>query len=106
MFQVLGRDRAAITDLVATVLGSLEQARGEPGPLLQTLTTYSDSGCANTVSARRLGLSVRAVAYRMARIRTLTGYDPALPDQRYTLQTATLGARLLNWPTLPLRPAE
>jgi sugar diacid utilization regulator len=106
VFQVLGRDRAAITDLVATVLGGLEQARGGPGPLLQTLTTYFDSGCANTVTARRLGLSVRAVAYRIARIRTLTGYDPAIPDQRYTLQTATLGARLLNWPTLSLQPAE
>jgi sugar diacid utilization regulator len=106
VFQVLGRDRAAITDLVATVLGGLEQARGGPGPLLRTLTTYFESGCANTVTARRLGLSVRAVTYRIARVRSLTGYDPTIPDQRYTLQTATLGARLLNWPTLPLQPSD
>ncbi|WP_180687407.1 PucR family transcriptional regulator [Streptomyces gossypiisoli] len=106
VFQVLGRDRAAITDLVATVLGGLERARGGPGPLLHTLTAYFDSGCTNTVTARRLGLSVRTVAYRMARVRTLTGYDPANPDQRYTLQTATLGARLLNWPALPLQPSD
>ncbi|WP_167529762.1 PucR family transcriptional regulator, partial [Streptomyces spinoverrucosus] len=45
VFQVLGRDRAAITDLVATVLGGPERARGGPGPLLHTLTTYFDSGC-------------------------------------------------------------
>ncbi|WP_167529592.1 PucR family transcriptional regulator [Streptomyces spinoverrucosus] len=106
VFQVLGRDRAAITDLVATVLGGLERARGGPGTLLHTLTTYFDSGCTNTVTARRLGLSVRTVAYRMARVRTLTGYDPTIPDQRYTLQTATLGARLLNWPALPLQPSD
>ncbi|WP_051338657.1 hypothetical protein [Streptomyces flavidovirens] len=34
VFQVLCRDRAAITDLVATVLCGLEQARGGPRPLL------------------------------------------------------------------------
>ncbi|MFB8774810.1 PucR family transcriptional regulator [Streptomyces broussonetiae] len=106
VFQVLGRDRAAITDLVATVLGGLEQARGGPGLLLETLGAYFDSGCAHTVTARRLGLSVRAVSYRIARVRTLTGYDPALPDQRYALQTATLGARLLNWPAQPLQPPD
>ncbi|MER7895739.1 helix-turn-helix domain-containing protein [Streptomyces sp. NPDC096046] len=106
VFQVLGRDRAAITDLVDTVLGGLQEARGGPGTLLRTLTTYFDSGCANTVTARRLGLSVRAVTYRLARVHTLTGYDPDVPDQRYALQTATLGARLLNWPTLPLQPAD
>lgn len=106
VFQVLGRDRAAITDLVSTVLGGLEQARGGPVPLLHTLTTYFDSGCANTVTARRLGLSVRAVAYRIARVHALTGYDPTIPDQRYTLQTATLGARLLDWPARPLQPSD
>lgn len=105
VFQVLGRDRAAITDLVATVLGALEQARGGPQSLLDTLTAYFASGCVNTATARRLGLSVRAITYRISRIRQLTGYDPADPDQRYTLQTAVLGARLLGWPSRPLQPA-
>ncbi|MCX4862214.1 helix-turn-helix domain-containing protein [Streptomyces canus] len=106
VYQVLGRDQAAITDLVATVLGGLKQARGGPAPLLDTLTAYFDSGCAHTATARLLGLSVRAVSYRIARIRTLTGYDPTVPEQRYTLQTATLGARLLNWPAHPLQPLD
>ncbi|MEV3993653.1 helix-turn-helix domain-containing protein [Streptomyces sp. NPDC049837] len=106
VFQVLGRDRAAITDLVATVLGALEHTRRNPQPLLETLTTYFDSGCVNTSTARRLGLSVRAVTYRLARIRQLTGYDPTDPDQRYTLQTAVLGARLLGWPSQPLQHAD
>jgi DNA-binding PucR family transcriptional regulator len=60
----------------------------------------------NTATARKLTLSVRAVTYRIARIRQLTGYDPADPDQRYTLQTAVLGARLLGWPSRPLQPAD
>ncbi|WP_179166604.1 helix-turn-helix domain-containing protein [Streptomyces sp. CB03238] len=106
VFQVLGRDRAAITDLVATVLGGLERARGGPRPLLATLTAYFAAGCVTTTTAHRLGLSVRAVGYRLARVRQLTGYDPADPDQRYTLQTATLGARLLDWPARPLEHAD
>ncbi|MEU7278502.1 helix-turn-helix domain-containing protein [Streptomyces sp. NPDC045431] len=106
VYQVLGRDRAAITDLVATVLGGLEDARGGPQPLLETLTGYFASGCLNTATARLLGLSVRAVSYRLGRIRQLTGHDPTDPEQRYVLQTATLGARLLDWPSRPLQPAD
>lgn len=106
VFQVLGRDRAAITDLVATVLGGLEGARGGPKALLDTLAAYFASGCLNTTTARRLGVSVRTVTYRLTRIRELTGHDPTDPEQRYILQTAALGARLLNWPSRPLQPAE
>ncbi|WP_078607464.1 PucR family transcriptional regulator [Streptomyces flavidovirens] len=106
VFQVLGRDRAAITDLVATVLGGLEEARGGPKALLETLTAYFASGCLNTTTARRLGVSVRTVTYRLTRIRQLTGHDPTDPDERYILQTAALGARLLGWPSRSLQPAD
>ncbi|WP_240797464.1 helix-turn-helix domain-containing protein [Streptomyces sp. F001] len=91
---------------MATVLGGLEQARGGPQPLLDTLTAYFASGCLNTATARRLGMSVRTIAYRLGRIRQLTGHDPIDPDQRYILQTAALGARLLDWPSQPLQPAD
>ncbi|MFG3660087.1 PucR family transcriptional regulator [Streptomyces sp. NPDC047706] len=102
----MGRDQAAITDLVDTVLGGLEASRGGPARFLETLFAYFESGCLSTVTARRLGVSVRTVTYRLTRIRQLTGHDPADPDQRYVLQTATLGARLLNWPPRPLQPAD
>ncbi len=49
-------------------------------------------------AARRLRLSVRALTYRLERIHTLTGTNPADPVHRYTLQTAVIGARLLGWP--------
>lgn len=47
-------------------------------------------------------LSVRALTYRLERIHRLTGADPADPTHRYTLQTAVIGARLLDWPAREL----
>ncbi|MEU1307156.1 helix-turn-helix domain-containing protein [Streptomyces shenzhenensis] len=102
VFPVLARDRPALVDLVRHTLGPLEQARGGAQPLLDTLTAYFDSGCVATVAARELSLSVRALTYRLARIHALTGSDPTDPGDRYTLQTAALGARLLAWPGRPL----
>ncbi|WP_406419708.1 PucR family transcriptional regulator [Streptomyces sp. NBC_01614] len=102
VFPVLARDRQALVDLVHTTLGPLEQARGGAKPLLDTLTVYFDTGCVAAAAARHLSLSVRALTYRLARIRTLTGSDPTDPAHRYALQTAVIGARLLDWPNRPL----
>ncbi|MEU7422292.1 helix-turn-helix domain-containing protein [Streptomyces sp. NPDC040750] len=102
VYPVLARDRQALADLVSHTLGPLTAARGGAGPLLRTLTVYFDSGCVAAEAARRLALSVRALTYRLERIRALTGADPADPAHRYTLQTAVIGARLLNWPDTPL----
>lgn len=102
VFRVLGRDQAAMIDLVRGVLTPLEQARGGAEPLLATLEVYFASGAVATEAARRLHLSVRAVTYRLDRVRDLTGYDVAQPQQAFTLQTATMGARLLDWPLTPL----
>ncbi|MEU4064621.1 helix-turn-helix domain-containing protein [Streptomyces wedmorensis] len=98
VYPVLTRDRQAMEDLVRSVLGPLESARGGAAPLLDTLTAFFDSGCVNTQAARHLNLSVRAVTYRLDRIHRLTGADPCDPVSRYTLQTAVIGARLLGWP--------
>jgi sugar diacid utilization regulator len=106
VFPVLARDRQALVDLVHSVLGPLERARGGARPLLTTLTAYFDSGCVAAAAARQLSLSVRALTYRLERIHRLTGADPADPAHRYTLQTAVIGARLLNWPAKPLHPGD
>lgn len=98
VFPVLTRDRQAMADLVRSVLGPLQSARGGAKPLLETLEVYFGSGCISAEAARRLSLSVRALTYRLARIHRLTGADPSDPLQRYTLQTAVIGARLLDWP--------
>ncbi|TMR96310.1 PucR family transcriptional regulator [Nonomuraea basaltis] len=99
VFPVLLRDRSAIEDLVTSVLSPLLGARGGHEPLLETLEAIFASQGNQTAAARRLGLSPRAVTYRLERIRRLTGYSPDDPTQRFTLETAVLGARLLGWPT-------
>jgi sugar diacid utilization regulator len=98
VYQVLLRDRQVLADLVSTTLTPLLQARGGARPLLQTLSAYFESGANTAQSARALHLSVRAVTYRLERIRELTGHDPARPDDRFTLHVALLGAKLLGWP--------
>ena len=98
IYRVLLRDQPAIADLVQSVLGRLVEARGGAEPLLATLDAYFASGGVTTETARRIHLSVRAVTYRLERIKTLTGYDPTDPAQRFTVHTALLGARLLGWP--------
>jgi PucR C-terminal helix-turn-helix domain/GGDEF-like domain len=104
MYRVILRDRAALTDLVTTLLAPLAGARDGAGPLLETLDAYFAGGQVAAEAARRLFLSVRAVTYRLARIKALTGLDPADPADALSLQVAVVGARLLDWPASPLDP--
>ncbi|MFI6792546.1 PucR family transcriptional regulator [Nonomuraea sp. NPDC050383] len=98
VFPVLLRDRSAMEDLVTSVLSPLLSARGGHGPLLETLEAVFAAQGNQTAAARRLGISTRAVTYRLERVRRLTGFSPDDPTQRFTLETAVLGARLLEWP--------
>ncbi|MDG4787799.1 helix-turn-helix domain-containing protein [Micromonospora sp. WMMD1102] len=102
VYRVLLRDQPAIVDLVSAVLTPLARARGGAEPLLATLQAYFGTGGVATESAKHLHVSVRTVTYRLDRIRKLTGYDPSDPAHRFTLQTAVLGAKALNWPAEPL----
>jgi DNA-binding PucR family transcriptional regulator len=104
IYRVLLRDQPAIVELVHAVLSPLTQARGGAEPLLATLQAYFETGAVATESAKRIHVSVRTVTYRLQRIKALTGYDPTDPAHRFTLQTAVLGARALNWPQEPLPP--
>jgi sugar diacid utilization regulator len=99
VYRVLGRDQAAIVDLVRDVLTPLDRARGGPEVLLATLREYFEAGEVATEAARRLHVSVRTVTYRLARVAQLTGYSVSRPDQRFALHAAVLGARLLEWPS-------
>jgi sugar diacid utilization regulator len=105
IYQVLLRDRAAIVDLVRTLLLPLARARGGAGPLLATLAAYFDRGSVATAAARDLHLSVRTVTYRLARVKELTGRDPAQPADALALQVAVIGARVLDWPATRLERA-
>ncbi len=101
-YRVLARDQPALVDLVLSVLNPLAQARGGAAPLVDTLATYFAVGCVATAAAAELHLSVRAVTYRLDRVRALSSFDPADPADRFTLQAAVLGAKLLGWPDNPL----
>jgi sugar diacid utilization regulator len=105
VYRVLGRDQVAMVDLVRDVLAPLAHVRGGPEVLLETLRAYFAAGDVATEAARRLHVSVRTVTYRLARVAELTGYRVSVPDQRFSLQAAVLGARLLEWPARPL-PAD
>ncbi len=102
MYRVILRDRAALSDLVGALLLPLSEARDGAGPLLDTLEAYFASGQVAVQAAQRLHLSVRAVTYRLARVRGLTGQDPARAADALALQVAVIGARLLDWPATPL----
>lgn len=99
VYRVLLRDEAAIRDLMDDALGPLQQARGGAQPLLDTLFAYFGCGGNTSATARIMHLSVRAVTYRLDRVRQLTGQHPDEPAQRFALHVAVLGARLLGWPT-------
>ncbi|HET6562531.1 MAG TPA: helix-turn-helix domain-containing protein [Marmoricola sp.] len=106
-YRVLARDQPALVDLVFSVLNPLGEARGGAGPLVETLAAYFDCGCVATTAATKLHLSVRAVTYRLERVKALSGFDPLDPGHRFTLQAAVLGAKLLGWPQEPLpRPSS
>lgn len=96
--QVLLRDREALTELMTSRLTPLLAARGGAGPLVDTLRAYFEAGGNSARTARSLHLSIRALTYRLDRIRALTGHDPADPAEWFTFQAAVLGARLLGWP--------
>ena len=105
VYRVLGRDQAAIIDLVRDVLEPLTRVRGGADTLLATLQAYFRAGDVSTEAASRLNVSVRTVTYRLAKVKALTGYSASHPEQRFALHAAVLGARLLEWPhrALPVR---
>jgi sugar diacid utilization regulator len=102
VYQVLGRDREPLRELVATVLLPLQRARGGAAPLVETLRVYFATGGVAVATAQQLHLSVRAVTYRLERVHILTGRDPGHPEDRYVLETALRGAQVLRWPEAPL----
>ena len=102
VYRVLARDETALSDLVHTVLEPLTGARGGAVPLVETLEAYFSVGRNAAETARRLHLSVRAVTYRLQRVRELTGYDAGEPAHHLPLLVAVTGARLLGWPQHPL----
>ncbi|MCD2107286.1 helix-turn-helix domain-containing protein [Rhodococcus erythropolis] len=102
VYRVLVNDRPAVTDLIQTLLTPLLEARGGAGPMIDTLLAYFSAGGNTAKTARDLHLSVRAVTYRLDRIRELTGQNVNDPNDSFALHAAVLGAKLLDWPASEL----
>jgi DNA-binding PucR family transcriptional regulator len=95
-FHLLARDPRALAEVVEDVLGGLESARGGAAPLVETIEAYVAESGNVTGTARRLFLTPRAVTYRIATIEKLTGRDLTAPDDRFVLELAARGRRLLS----------
>jgi sugar diacid utilization regulator len=102
--ELLARDPERTLELVRSVLLPLQDARGGAEPLLATLRAYFACGGVAVAAAERLHLSVRAVTYRLDRVRTLSGRDPGDPEDRFLLDVALRAAQVLGWPREPLPP--
>ncbi|MBS3940815.1 MAG: helix-turn-helix domain-containing protein [Actinobacteria bacterium] len=94
-YRLLSQDRRLLRETVEEILGPLGAARGGAGPLIETLEAYFDEALNTTAAARRLHLSVRAVAYRLDRINELTGRSVGDGRDRFALELAVRGRRLL-----------
>jgi DNA-binding PucR family transcriptional regulator len=94
--RLLTQHEAALKEAVDSVLGPLGAARGGAEPLIDTLEAYFDVGLSATEAARRLHLSVRTVTYRLERVSVLTGRSVRDANDRFALEIAVRGHRLLT----------
>jgi sugar diacid utilization regulator len=100
VYQVLLRDRPAITDLVGGLLTPLAGARGGAVPLLETLQEYYASGGVAAEAARRLHLRRQTLYQRLRRIGELLDADLDEPRTRGGLLMALRARDLLGEDTI------
>ncbi|MGL5858033.1 MAG: PucR family transcriptional regulator [Angustibacter sp.] len=93
--RVLAGDLPARRALVDLVHRPLTTARGA---LLETVTTYLDSGGSLEGSARLLFVHPNTVRYRLRRVAELCGYDVLQPRDAYVVRTALALGRLADGP--------
>ena len=95
-YRVLTRDVGALTQTVDAVFGPLGRGRGGKANLIRTLHAYFAEHGNVSAAARRLHVSPRGVAYRLDRIAKLTGYSVRNAEDRFVLELALKGYRLIG----------
>ena len=89
----LSGDGHARRQLASEVYGPLTLG---DGVLLDTVSTYLDSGGSIEATARAMFIHPNTVRYRLKRVADLTGYSPGNPRDAFTLRVALTLGRLLN----------
>jgi DNA-binding PucR family transcriptional regulator len=98
--RVLAGDTPARRALVDRVHRPLSEARGA---LLDTVTTYLETGGSLEASARQLFVHPNTVRYRLRRVADTCGYDVMVPRDAYVVRVALSLGRLSEPPRRPLR---
>jgi DNA-binding PucR family transcriptional regulator len=89
----LSGDGHARRQLATEVYGPLTVGEGV---LLDTVSTYLDSGGSIEATARAMFIHANTVRYRLKRVGDITGYNPLDPRDAFTLRVALALGRLLN----------
>ncbi|TDU87321.1 CdaR family transcriptional regulator [Kribbella voronezhensis] len=89
----LSGDGHARRQLATDVYGPLTMG---DGVLLDTVSTYLDSGGSIEATARAMFIHPNTVRYRLKRVGEITGYSPGNPRDSFTLRVALSLGRLLN----------
>ncbi|WP_345714137.1 helix-turn-helix domain-containing protein, partial [Kineococcus glutinatus] len=99
--RALSGDAGARRALVDRVHRPLAEA---PGALLETLTAYLEHGGSLEACARSLFVHPNTVRYRLRRVAEVCGWTPAVPRERFVLQTALVLGRLAAPPPAATGP--
>jgi DNA-binding PucR family transcriptional regulator len=89
----LSGDGHARRQLAADIYGPL--AAGDR-VLLDTVSTYLETGGSIEATARAMFIHANTVRYRLRRVAEVTGYSPVNPRDAFTLRVALTLGRLLN----------
>ena len=97
LFRALASDpdevRRFYEDTVAPLVGHDEQYRGD---LLPTLESYLGNDCNMNATARAIYAHRHTVAYRLERVKELTGLDPAATEDRERLGLGLKALRIVE----------
>ena len=93
---LIAQDQTTLRELVDATLTPLRSARNGGPQYIETASVWLQEGLSVAATARALDVHERTVRYRLARIAKLTSLDLQHADDRFRLELAVRGARLLG----------
>jgi DNA-binding PucR family transcriptional regulator len=93
---LITQDQSTLRELVDATLTPLRSTRNGGPQYVETAAVWLQEGLSVAATARALAVHERTVRYRLARIAKLTALDLQHSDDRFRLELAIRGARLLG----------